>query len=129
MATSATPTDGPARPRPSVSILRSLVPYFLVAVAAGVIWGGYFFVYVPPKLQYFVGLRFRTLAVSAGQLKSKIESLAVSVKYADAAFRNNRDNESTYLRFVVPELRDGHDGDGLYVGAWRIAWDDIIAQS
>ena len=33
--------------------------------------GWYFFVFVPQKLEYYVGQRFRTLAVASGQIKGK----------------------------------------------------------
>src|SRR5918993_5085728 len=65
-----------------VAIPRSATPYFAAAVLAVVAMGWYFFVFVPQKLEYFVGLRFRTLAVASGQIKGKSESLRASLSSA-----------------------------------------------
>ena len=117
----------PARTTPS--IIRSLVPYLLAATAAVAIWGWYFFGYVPPKLQYFQGMRFRTLAVAAQQLTSKIDSLSLAVKTADTLADKDR---SAYLEFVVPELKGGQGAGGIDYEKplpRHIAWSDVVAQA
>ena len=43
---------------------RSRLPYLFAAVLALGGMAGSFFIFVPHKLDYFVGLRFRTLAVA-----------------------------------------------------------------
>jgi hypothetical protein len=53
--------------------------------------GWYFFLFVPSQLEYFIGARFRTLAVCAGHLKSKMESLQ---KSWDNASKNLRQTEN-----------------------------------
>src|SRR5215510_5364638 len=84
------------------SFVRSVVLYLVVGATAAGISGLYLFRYVPSKLQYFLGMRFRTLAVAAGQLKSKAESLSqalTSAKKVDATDRTE------YLRILVPDLK------------------------
>ena len=53
----------------------SVVPYLVAALLASGAMAWYFFVFVPAQLEYFAGLRFRTLAVASGQVRSKIENL------------------------------------------------------
>ena len=122
-----TPDKNGKRPSP-----RSLIPYFLVAVTAATMCGWYFFAYVPPKLQYFMGLRFRTLAVAARQVKGKVESLSAALKTA-LETRELRANE--YLRLLVPDLQDEATGpaEGLDFlrdnVRRRVAWGDIMSQA
>jgi hypothetical protein len=52
------------------------MPYYVAAFFAAAVMAWYFFVFVPAKLDYFVGLRLRTLAVASGQVKTQIETLA-----------------------------------------------------
>jgi hypothetical protein len=68
-----------------LAIPRSATPYFVAALLASVAMGWYFFIFVPQKLEYFVGLRFRTLAVASGQIKGKAESLGQSLSSAPVA--------------------------------------------
>src|SRR6187399_1891619 len=68
-----------------LAIPPSASPYFVAAFLASMAMGWYFFLYVPQKLDYFVGLRFRTLAVASGQIKSKAESLGGSLDIAQPA--------------------------------------------
>ena len=56
--------SGQAR-RAKVSLSRTALPYILAAVVASTVMAWYFFVFVPGKLDYFVGLKFRTLALPA----------------------------------------------------------------
>jgi len=67
------------------TIPPSATPYFIAALLAAVAMGWYFFVFVPQKLEYFVGLRFRTLAVASGQIKGKAESLGRSLSSVPVA--------------------------------------------
>src|SRR5438270_3843121 len=81
------PTDrssGGGDRRPGAEPRRSAVPFFVSAVLAAAVLGWYSFAYVPPKLQYFVGLRFRTLAVAARQFKSKADNLSAALQTAVA---------------------------------------------
>src|SRR5262245_54134776 len=120
----SSPAAGPAK-APSgsgPSIVRSVVLYLVVAATAAGISGLYLFRYVPSKLQYFLGMRFRTLAVAAGQLKSKAESLSqalTSAKKVDATDRTE------YLRILVPDLK-GTDVAGFELDDHRVAWDDLV---
>lgn len=67
-----------------VAIPRPATPYFVAALLAAAAMGWYFFLFVPQKLEYFVGLRFRTLAVASGQIKGKAESLGLALYSAPA---------------------------------------------
>src|SRR5262245_11083331 len=104
-----------------VAISRSATPYFVAAFLAAVAMGWYFFLYVPQKLEYFVGLRFRTLAVAAGQIKSKAESLGASLNIAQAAPEGDPAEGDTakYLRLLVPDIRLEQAGAGLQVAVTR----------
>lgn len=86
-----TPPDGtPTAGRSGVDALKKLkisgsaTPYLIAALLAATAMGWYFFAFVPQKLDYFVGLRFRTLAVASGQIKSKAENLALSLNSSPA---------------------------------------------
>jgi hypothetical protein len=104
------------------SLIRSVVLYLVAAATAAVISGVYLFSYVPAKLQYFLGMRFRTLAVAAGQLKSKAESLSAALTSAKESVADPED----YLSILVPDLKgtSGFELDGHY-----IAWSDLVAQA
>ncbi len=120
-------------------MFRGLVPYMLAAVAAVAMWGWYFFVYVPPKLEYFEGLRFRMLAISAQQVKAKIDTLVSAVRTAEDKSHIDQgvhfEGVEKYLHFVVPELRHAAEvPDGLELGtdaqgapaAHAIAWSEVM---
>jgi hypothetical protein len=74
-------TARPDRPSRTRVTSKTTVPYLVGALAAAAVMAWYFFVYVPNKLEYFIGLRFRTLAVASGQVKSKGEKLADSLQW------------------------------------------------
>lgn len=132
MATDKAPSgsEKPVTKKKQRATLRSLIPYLVVAMAAAAMWGWYFFAYVPPQLQYFLGLRFRTLAVAAGQVKGKVESLSQAMGYA----KQSEPSAAEYLDRVVPDLRrPAALGDGLDLEAnsltRRVAWDDVMTQA
>ena len=106
------------------SLLRTVVLYFVVALTAAAISGWYLFAYVPSKLEYFLGLRFRTLTVAAGQLKSKGESLSQALTTA----KEKAGDSEEYLQALVPELKTNLR-DGLELDGHRIAWGDLVAQA
>src|SRR5262247_4059730 len=99
----AEPAAKPARTArgSSASIVRSVVLYLVVAATAAAISGIYLFSYVPAKLQYFLGMRFRTLAVAAGQLKSKAESLSQALTSAKTKVVG-APQQAIYLRVLIP---------------------------
>jgi len=70
---------------------RSTLPYYAAGVlaAGAIVW--YMFVFVPAKLEYFVGLRLRTLAVAAGQVKTKAENLASALNKVQGGQRTAND--------------------------------------
>src|SRR5215470_14211596 len=120
----SSPAAGPAK-APSgsgPSIVRSVVLYLVVAATAAGISGLYLFSYVPAKLQYFLGMRFRTLAVAAGQLKSKAESLSAALTSAKESVADHED----YLNVLVPELQGT---SGFELDGHHIAWSDLVAQA
>src|SRR5215467_6606516 len=104
------------------SIIRSVVLYLVVGATAAAISGIYLFSYVPAKLQYFLGMRFRTLAVAAGQLKSKAESLSAALTSAKESVADAED----YLSVLVPELKGT---SGFELDGHHIAWSDLVAQA
>src|SRR5262247_491239 len=83
------------------SIVRTVVLYLVVGATAAGISGLYLFRYVPSKLQYFLGMRFRTLAVAAGQLKSKAESLSQALTSAKTKVVG-APQQAIYLRVLIP---------------------------
>ncbi|HET9830693.1 MAG TPA: hypothetical protein VFP91_03250, partial [Vicinamibacterales bacterium] len=106
------------------SLLRTVVLSLVVAAFAAAISGWYLFGYVPSKLQYFLGLRFRTLAVAASQLRSKGESLSQALTTA----KEKAADAEAYLKILVPELKTNLQ-DGLELDGHRIAWSDLVAQA
>lgn len=75
------------------------MPYFVAAFLAAGAMAWYFFLFVPAKLEYFVGLRLRTLAVASSQVKSKAENLARAFKNVPLA------NADAYLRVLIPNIQ------------------------
>src|SRR5258705_7502770 len=104
------------------SFIRTVVLYLVVAATAAAISGLYFFSYVPAKLQYFLGMRFRTLAVAAGQLKSKAESLSAGLTSA----KDSVADPDVYLTILIPELKGT---SGFELDDHHIAWSDLVAQA
>jgi hypothetical protein len=104
------------------SFIRSVVLYLVVAATAAGISGLYFFSYVPAKLQYFLGMRFRTLAVAAGQLRSKAESLSAALTSANESVAD----PEGYLSILVPDLRGA---SGFELDDHHVAWGDLVAQA
>jgi hypothetical protein len=109
------------------SIIRSVVLYLVVGATAAGISGLYLFRYVPSKLQYFLGMRFRTLSVAAGQLKSKAESLSQAL--ASAKKNVDPDKQADYLRILIPDLKGTAGIAGFVLDDHYIAWDDLVAQA
>jgi len=123
-------SESGARPARTVrgsgpSIVRTVVLYLVVGATAAGISGLYLFRYVPSKLQYFLGMRFRTLAVAAGQLKSKAESLSQALTSAKKV--DPRD-QTEYLRILIPDLK-GKDAAGFELGDHHIAWDALVREA
>lgn len=133
---SGTATDGtPSAGRSGLTALKKLkisgsaTPYFIAALLAATAMGWYFFAFVPQKLDYFVGLRFRTLAVASGQITSKAENLALSLNSSPsqqlksspaqkkpqnpggigaekvAAAPSDESDTARYLRLLVPDIQ------------------------
>ena len=150
---SSQPTNGAKAPRGSpapsrhsvaksvkdaLAIPRSAMPYLLASLIAAVTMGWYCFVFVPQKLEYFVGLRFRTLAVASGQIKGKAESLGQSLHSSPQA------DTGDYLRLLVPDIQllEGTTArpSGLQLVSTRVgppettlqgavAWDRVTSQA
>ena len=119
--------------------------YVIAALLASAAMAWYFFVFVPTKLDYFVGLRFRTLAVASGNVASKIDSLARALdsvpKPTDAGqnspcSRPPSSDEASYVALVLPEIQLSPAGDPAqgpqfrmcHVTAW-VAWADVAKQA
>lgn len=104
-------TQSTKRPsRGKRAVFRGVLPYVVAALVTASVMAWYFFFYVPAKLDYFVGLRLRTLAVAAGQAKSKAETLARSLRSA------SRGDTADYLKALVPDLvldNQGASASGL----------------
>ena len=90
--------DAPTRGAKARAISRVTVPYLAAAIFAASAMGWYFFSFVPARLDYFFGLRFRALAVAAAQVKSKAENLARSLESAvNPATSTNLESTQEYL--------------------------------
>jgi hypothetical protein len=114
-----------AKPNGGGSIVRTIILYVAFGLAAAAISGWYLFDYVPGQLEYFLGMRFRTLAIAAAQLQSKAESLGNAVAYTDYISLNKSE---LYLNAVVPELKTTLP-DGLTIGEYKIAWSALVEQA
>ena len=108
-----------------------------------------FFVFVPAKLDYFVGLKFRTLAVASGHVGAKVQNMAKALRSVPGlagtecptpttpadAMGTRRDLASRYIALVLPEIQlDGPMGartTGLRLTECEItgtvAWPDVAA--
>jgi hypothetical protein len=83
---------------------RAMLPYLLVALLASGAMAWYFFVFVPSQLEYFIGARFRTLAIASGQVTAKADNLKKSLDGAIGSGASG-DNLESYLRILVPEMQ------------------------
>ena len=120
-----------AKPRPSSApdvrnpsaFTGTVLPYVIAALMASSAMAWYFFIFVPAKTNYFVGLRFRTLAVAAGHVKNKADNLAQALNIAldvppvhpaqvsEKSGASDKKEEkrqlvSEYLRLVVPDIQN-----------------------
>ena len=66
--------------RAKATFSKTAFPYILAAVVASTVMAWYFFVFVPAKLDYFVGLKFRTLAVASGHVGAKVQNMAKALR-------------------------------------------------
>jgi hypothetical protein len=124
---------------------KTALPYILAAVIASTAMAWYFFVFVPGKLDYFVGLKFRTLAVASGHVGAKVQNMAkalrsvpgLAAKECPAATAPRTLAASRYIALVLPEIQlDGPTGartTGLRLTECEItgtvAWPDVAAQA
>ena len=137
--------------RAKATFSKTAFPYILAAVVASTVMAWYFFVFVPAKLDYFVGLKFRTLAVASGHVGAKVQNMARALRSipglagtacptptetTDATGTNTRRNlASRYIALVLPEIQlDGAMGartTGLRLTECEItgtvAWPDVAA--
>jgi hypothetical protein len=124
---------------------KTALPYIMAAVIASTGMAWYFFVLVPGKLDYFVGLKFRTLAVASGHVGAKVQNMAKALrsvpglagKECPAPTDTRRSLASRYIALVLPEIQlDGATGartTGLRLTECEItgtvAWPDVAAQA
>jgi hypothetical protein len=151
-------TESPSSPEQSkpsasdekeeASLARTTLPYVIGALLAAVAMAWYFFVFVPAKLDYFVGLRFRTLAVASGHVASKIDDLARglgSVPQRPPALpkaecgnptKDVKTSRAKYVSLVLPEIQLTSAGR-LPAGprfsacdvSGSVAWTDVATQA
>jgi len=120
---------------------RAMLPYVAAVVVASCAMAWYFFVFVPSHLHYFVGARFRTLAVAAGQISSKIDNLQKALDGAATSLKKKDSSEfdakalTSYLKILVPDMQPleqaapAPKGLTLSVGdkyAVSVAWRDVV---
>jgi hypothetical protein len=103
----------------------------------------YFFVFVPAKLDYFVGLRFRTLAVASAQIKSKADNFVRALDgainpqgpVAATSGRPSRENVIGYMAALVPDVQFGESANpGLHISLSNdqdtykalVEWPDVV---
>ena len=145
------PLSTPEVRNPS-ALSGGVLPYVIAALMAATAMAWYFFIFVPDKMNYFVGLRFRTLAVAAGHVKSKADSLAqaLNVGLGVTPVQPNITPDallSEYLGLVVPDIQNpaihgtevvacGPTAQGLDICAHadrtatgHVAWSDVVPQA
>jgi hypothetical protein len=111
--------DVPVPPTPTarVAASRGTTAYYMAALFAAAAMAWYFLFFVPSKLEYFVGLKLRALAVASGQLKTKAENLASSLNLARSLDRSDQEGDNTaareYLWRLVPDIRLVASSSGL----------------
>ncbi len=123
------------------SLSRSALPYLMAAVVASAAMAWYFFVYVPEKLDYFVGLKFRTLAVASGHVQSKVENLARALRSAPGLQSGGDCRAATrpdvYISLVLPDIWLDEGGKARQPGlrlsvcgiGGSVAWRDVAAEA
>ncbi len=93
--------------RPAV-LARSAVPYYIAAVFAVATMAWYAFIFVPSKVEYFVGLKLRALAVTANQVETRAENLGIAFRTAPHIPANDdpqKGHTAKYLRALVPDIK------------------------
>ena len=105
-----------ARP---AALPRSALPYYVAAVFALATMAWYVFIFVPSKVEYFVGLKLRALAVAANQVETRAENLAIAFRTAphipeDDDPRNGA--TAKYLRALVPDIKLLREDDPKVAG-------------
>ena len=155
-STPATPATIPAPKEPADqkggTLSRPVLPYVIAALVASTAMAWYFFVFVPAKHDYFVGLRFRTLAVASRQVSTKIENLGRALgsvafggtdgktsssttndcRSSDPTYAKNRKN---YIRLVLPQIQIDGPRRPVVAGpalagcavTGRVAWADVVS--
>jgi hypothetical protein len=123
------------------SFSRSALPYLIAALVAAAAMAWYFFIFVPGKLEYFVSLRFRTLAVASGHIQNKVENLAKALTIVPTvtgtACETLGDQELKYIGQVLPDIQVDKNNRPATVGLRlpvcgtmaTIAWSDLVAQA
>jgi len=119
------------------SISGTVLPYVVAAALASAVMAWYLFIFVPGKLDYFVGLKFRTLAVAGGHVGSKIQSLeralgsVPGLTETTCLTRADRDQAliaTQYMALVLPEIRvQGASAPGLLLSCGTVAWSDVAS--
>ena len=124
------------------SFSRSALPYVIAALVAATAMAWYFFVFVPGKLEYFVSLRFRTLAVASGHIQNKVENLAKALTFVPTgtgdACTPLGDQERKYIDLVLPDIQVDKNNRPATAGlrlagcgamGATIAWSDLVARA
>ncbi len=116
----------------------STMPYLVASGLVLAVMAWYMFSYVPEQLNYFVGLRFRNLAVASGQVQSKIDSLVKAFELAEDSDQGVSDL-THYLETLIPEIRPikpsaarlavGSSKMGSTTVGWTVAWEDFAQQA
>ena len=75
--------------------------YSVSLAPAAIMLGYYWLEYIPSQREYFMNLRFRSLAIMGEQLSIKVERLGSSFKYATSDVETT---PSEYISALVPDL-------------------------
>lgn len=76
--------------------------YILCLTPAVVMLGYYWFAYIPSQHEYFMNLRFRSIAMIGDHLQTKVDRLASSFNYAMGL--DGEGAQSRYIAALVPDL-------------------------
>ncbi len=151
-ASTRTPAPDTGAPPPSsrarthldsgdATLTRPALPYAIAALVASAAMAWYFFVFVPAKLDYFIGMRFRTLAVAARHVSNKIDNLATglgSIPVCEGATGETGETtrkKERYVALVLPEIRlvnaPGPPGPALQGCGLEgtVAWTDVVREA